>query len=399
MSILHRYILVELARVFALGLAAFTAIFVMVGVVQEATQQGLGLWQALCLVPFVVPVSLPFTIPATVLLATTIVYGRLAADNELVAAKSAGINALYLVAPALMVGVVLSFFTLFLYDRVIPVANYRLRTAFVKNVEDMVYNMLRREGAIKASGVPYEIYVQEVQGKTLINTAFKRRNETGAYDLVVFAKRAGLEFDLEKTLVNVHMYDAEVTKISETGVQEVGVDAKGYKDFQIALPKLADTKKGIRDMTIREVQDQQTELSRALEKSCMLWAFDTAVSTSGGHMSDIRWGSLAELVGRWKNLQRELRRLECEPAFRRAISFGCLSFILLGCPVAILFQRGDYLSAFISCFLPIVALYYPLLMFGLNLSKEGLAPPSILWVGNAILALLGLAVFRPVLRH
>ena len=399
MSILHRYILGQLARVFALGLTAFTAIFVMAGVVQEATNQGLSLWQALCLVPLVVPISLPFTIPATVLLAATFVYGRLAADNELAAAKAAGINLLYLMAPALMVGVGLSFLTLFLYNHVIPVANYRLRTVFVRNVEELVYNMLRRDGAIRASGLPYEIYVQDVQGKTLINTTFKRRNETGVYDLVVFARQAELEFDLEKTLVNVHMYDANVIKVSETGGEEVRADAKGDKVFQIALPRLADAKKGIRDMTIRDVQEHKAELTRGLEKQCALWAFDTSVSTTGGHLADVHWGALGELVGRWRNLQRDVRRLDCEPYLRRVVSFGCLSFILLGCPVAILFQRGDYPGAFISCFLPIVALYYPLLMFGFNLSKEGFAPPSVMWVGNAVLAALGLAVFRPVLRH
>ena len=260
MSILHRYILKELARVFALGLAAFTAIFVIAGVVQEATQQGLTLWQALCLVPLVVPVSLPFTIPATVLLASTIVYGKVAADNELVAAKSAGINVVYLIVPALIVGVVLSFFTLFLYDRVIPVANYRMRTAFVKNVEDLVYNMLRRDGSIKASGLPYEVYVQGVQGKTLINTTFKRRNESGIYDLVVFAERAELEFDMDEKVVNVRMFKARVSKVSDSGDGDMGIAADGEKVFPIALPKLADAKKGIRDMTIRDIQDQKAEL-------------------------------------------------------------------------------------------------------------------------------------------
>jgi lipopolysaccharide export system permease protein len=73
--------------------------------------------------------------------------------------------------------------------------------------------------------------------------------------------------------------------------------------------------------------------------------------------------------------------------------------VLLGCPVAILFQRGDYLSAFISCFLPIICIYYPLLMFVFNMSKEGYWPPIVMWGGNIFLVALSIVVFRPVLRH
>ena len=42
-----------------------------------------------------------------------------------------------------------------------------------------------------------------------------------------------------------------------------------------------------------------------------------------------------------------------------------------GRPVGILFARRDFLSAFMTCFLPIIVIYYPLMLFGTNLSKEG----------------------------
>src|SRR3990172_6858897 len=118
MGILRRSILGELVRVFLLALVAFTAMFVVVGLVQEATQQGLNPLQVLCLVPFVVPASLPYTIPATLLLAVTVVYGRLAADNEIVAAKAAGINVMYLIMPALFLGLLLTCLTMFLHNSV-----------------------------------------------------------------------------------------------------------------------------------------------------------------------------------------------------------------------------------------------------------------------------------------
>ncbi len=394
MRILHRYVLTELIRVFLLGLTAFTAIFVVVGLIQEATQQGLNPLQILSLVPFVIPASLPYTIPATLLLAVTMVYGRLAADNEITATKAAGISVIYLLVPALVLGIGLSVLTLLMHDRIIPVANLRMRTVLVNNVEDMVYAVLKKDHVLKANGSPFEIHCERVEGKKLFNTTFKRRTPEGTYDMIAFAQEAALEFDLKNRSVRVHMFKAEVTDGQRTRI-EIGQD----KEFEIGLPSLNSVSPGIRDMTNREIEERKVEVVRLHERECGLWAFGSLSPIAGGRMAQVQWGSLVGLASRGRDAQRELWRLDLEPHMRRAISFGCLAFVLLGFPVAILFQRGDYLSAFISCFLPIIVVYYPVVMFGFNLSKEGITHPIVLWGGNLVLVLLAGLVYRPVLRH
>src|SRR5690349_14018135 len=79
-SILHRQIFFELTRIFLMSLFGITGILVMAGLIQEATQQGLGPAQVLMAIPLLVPNTLPYTIPATTLFATCLVYGRLAHD-------------------------------------------------------------------------------------------------------------------------------------------------------------------------------------------------------------------------------------------------------------------------------------------------------------------------------
>lgn len=394
MKILHRYILSQLIPVFLLALTAFTSIFVLLGLVQQATQQGLNLVQILCMVPFVIPASLPYTIPATLLLSVTIVYGRLAADNEITAMKAAGINVLYLLVPAVVLGICLSTINLFLHDRVIPIANLRMRSLLVNNVEDVVYAVLRRDHVLKVSGSPFEIHAQRVEGKKLLNTTFKRRTSEGTYDLIVFAQEAALEFDLQNRSVRVHMFKAEVTDGDDLRI-EVGKD----KTFEMGLPNVGDITPGIRDMTIRDIENRKAELRRLHENDCARWAFKSLEPISSGHFDHVPWAGLDGLSKRGHDLQRDLWRLGLEPHMRGAIAFGCLAFVLLGCPVAILFQRGDYLSAFISCFLPIILLYYPLLMFGFNLSKEGITPPIVLWGANLMVVVLAILAFRPVMRH
>jgi lipopolysaccharide export system permease protein len=85
---------------------------------------------------------------------------------------------------------------------------------------------------------------------------------------------------------------------------------------------------------------------------------------------------------------------------RVALAFGSFFFVLLGAPVGIRFARRDFLSAFISCFVPIILLYYPLLLGAVNMGKQGTIPPLCVWVSNALLAFLaGFVALPPVMKH
>jgi lipopolysaccharide export system permease protein len=89
MSILQRYVLRQQLWVFTLTLLSLTGMLVIVGVIGEASKNGLGPEQIRDILPFVVPSLLPFTIPATFLLTVCVVFGRLAGDNEITAIKAA----------------------------------------------------------------------------------------------------------------------------------------------------------------------------------------------------------------------------------------------------------------------------------------------------------------------
>ena len=58
------------------------------GLIQQAAQMGLSLTQVIEAIPLFVPNTLPYTIPATTLFASCVVYGRLSHDNEVVAIKA-----------------------------------------------------------------------------------------------------------------------------------------------------------------------------------------------------------------------------------------------------------------------------------------------------------------------
>ena len=97
--------------------------------------------------------------------------------------------------------------------------------------------------------------------------------------------------------------------------------------------------------------------------------------------------------------QTRLNRLLTEPPRRWAAGFSCLCFALVGAPIAIRLRNRDFLTSFFLCFVPILIVYYPLLMFGLHATKSGAMPPCSVWEGNGLLAIWGIWVLRKVVRY
>ena len=116
MKIITRYVLSELLQVFLVSLSALTLFMLVVGLVKEAQQQGLGLVQILLLVPYVLPEAMRFAVPGTMLFAVSSVFGRMSASNEVTALKAAGITPMALIWPAVMLALVVSFVSVWLND-------------------------------------------------------------------------------------------------------------------------------------------------------------------------------------------------------------------------------------------------------------------------------------------
>ena len=86
----------------------------------SATSQGAPLWVPLSLVPLIVGQALPYFFPVVLLISVVLGYGRMAADNEDIAAFAAGIRPFKLLRPALVAGVLVCLITYPLTAEVVP---------------------------------------------------------------------------------------------------------------------------------------------------------------------------------------------------------------------------------------------------------------------------------------
>lgn len=73
------------------------------------------------------------------------------------------------------------------------------------DMEDYLYSCLRKNGEIKDTKLPFEIYVQKVQGRKLIEPLLKHKNPRGEIDYVVQARDGELTMLPEKGELHIHL--------------------------------------------------------------------------------------------------------------------------------------------------------------------------------------------------
>ena len=207
-SLLNRLIFWELVKVFLMSLGTLTGLLVTAGLLQQAAQMGLSLRQVIKAIPLFIPNTLPYTIPATTLFASCVVYGRLSHDNEVVAIKGAGVHLANILKPAFVLGIITTLITAALSHTVIPVSQQLLYRQLTSDPEELLYNQLRRDHVIRYPNLPYVIYVKDVQGKRLIDVVMKERKKAydprtekevfvHGYKMVARAREARLRVELE----------------------------------------------------------------------------------------------------------------------------------------------------------------------------------------------------------
>jgi len=405
----------ELLRVFALTLLGLTGMFVIVGLVQQFSALGLSAGQLLKIIPLFVPYTLPYTVPATTLFACCVVYGRLANDNEVVAIKAAGIDLLTMLRPAALLGVVATAATLSISFSLIPRSQVLMYEEAVREPEEVLYNMLKRERVLGRNGKSqYSMYVRDVQGKRLLDVVIKRGNKerhklipnsnfSGRedYDYLARTSQARLSVDLERRMLTV---DADRWNIADYS-NASSVYSVGTQPYEIELPDIF----SVQEIKTRPIALEWPELHVRLgelhAERVAINASKAASADAGAKSDDPAFRKEVQnqqnhYAQQIKDNDRNVRNVEYEFANRPALAFGCLLFAMIGAPVGLLSNRSDYLSTFVVCFLPTILIYYPIVLSGRGLAIEGKVPAAFgAWGANLIVGAGALLlVFKAIRR-
>ena len=393
---LTRYVLWEITKVFLVALAAMTSLIMVVGVSRQLLLEGLGLEAVARLMPFVLPISLQFAIPATSLFAICMVYGRMSADGEISTLKSVGISPLRVLTPAFGFGLMLSPLAVWLGDLASSWGGPGLNRVVFESVDDIVYRMLRSQRSY-STPKGLSIHVQDVQGRSLINPVITVHSGGKQNEPVTFyAKEGRLELDTERMALNLKLKNFRI----------LGKVHGGFQGEQIipipldkALRKGSVSHTSPSELPLRDVAPEAAKQRQRLDEKQRELAAETALALATGQWDDIAGEVGAKLDGEISSGNDRLDRLRTEPWRRWAGGVSCFAFIMIGAPLAILLRTADPWMAFGVCFLPILLLYYPLFLYGLDQAKAGNLPPYSVWLGNIVLIIVAGFLTRRVWRY
>lgn len=392
---LTRYVLFDLLKVFLITLAGMTLIMILAGVGQEAVRQGLGLGPIFRLIPFILPEAMRFAVPATVLLATCTVFGRMGADNEIVALKSLGISPTVVIAPALSLAFVLSLISVWLNDVAVSWGSRGVHRVVVESVEQIAYGMLRTHRSYSTSR--FSINVKSVDERRLLRPTLTFHAQGDAPAVTLTAREAELRRNLQDGTLSVFLTD---------GTIDVGGQARAFfpDTIERVIPltdatRKGDISRGPSHCPLRLIRSERFDQRHEIERIEQSLAAESAFSMLTGDFDSLVGQPIAGGQAQLHDAQCRLYRLRAEPWRRWANGFSCFFFVLVGAPLAMHRRSANFFNTFAVVFMPILIIYYPLLALGIDRAKSGAVPPYTVWLGNVVLLAVGFALLRKVIRY
>lgn len=140
LSVMDRYISLELLLPFLFGVGLFTSLGISVGTVFELIRRiadsNLGLGIAIKVLFLNMPQFVAYSLPMSTLLASLMAYNRLSSDSELVALRSCGVSIRRMVLPAILLSLVVTGIMFVFNEQIVPQANLQAKQTFERALGD-----------------------------------------------------------------------------------------------------------------------------------------------------------------------------------------------------------------------------------------------------------------------
>lgn len=356
MSIIDRYILRELVKIFLLGSMVLTAVLFLDKILfltEMIINKNVSLINVLKMLAYISPAFLVITIPMGVLVGTLITFSHFSADSEIVAMKATGVSFLRMLRPVLFLSLGTYFATNLIMIYALPWGNQSFR--------DLIFKILK-------SSAGYEI------NEGVFN------NEYGNMVLHVMEKDPQTQ-----VIKGIFIADAN----SENG-QRIITAKEG---MLLSDKETQDMVLQLKDGTIHEM-GKETQEYRLLsfDKYNLVIDIPDPTRKGGKFMKGNREMSISELMKKIEALREEgheynVELVELHKKF--SIPFTCLLLGFIGAPLGIKTARAGRSGGF-AVSLVVILFYYVCLITGESLGGAGKVPPLLaVWMPNVFIAAIG----------
>jgi len=371
-----------------------TAFMFPVLIGKKAVEEGLGLIPMLRLMPYILPDAMRFAVPGAMLLATTGVYGRIASSNEIVAIKSLGISPMVMLWPTLIFATLVSFSAVLLNDVAVSWGRDGVQRVLLASLEEIVYGRLRTTRSFANNGL--KVTVRRVEGRQLIQPTIQFFPSRDEPPWTITADVGEISVNKEDNNILFSATNADIDR-GDKGSGYV----PGKRVFPISLADFTGQHESLRSassLSLREIGSAKAKEKVHIDDLKQEMAAEASFAMMTGRTFELSQQVWIHRERGLRGAENNLTRLLIEPHRRWSNGFSCLCFVMIGAPMAVCLRNGEFWGSFFVCFLPILLVYYPLLVGCVDRAKSGVFPAEAVWLGNLVLAAWGVWLMRRVIR-
>ena len=367
-------------------------------------------------------------VPMAVLVATLMAFGRMAADNEITALRTAGLSYTSIIQPALIFGTAIFVGLLYFTTQILPDANHSARL-LSSDINRKRPDLAIEPGYFVDDLPAYAMLAKTKEGDVFRDIVIYSKNNRNN-QVTIFADRGTMETIDDAVLLNLE--DGEIHELILPKRDEYR--RLLFKKHRIVMPvdnlffdRRNSANRGDREMDIpmmkrkildyyERIQGVKRKVIQRLEREIPYpIEGDTTAATIHAHLDkwehtiadsalavrdslrltrqafNLRRGAQADwtLIASYN---RGVNRYWVEIHKKISIPFACIMFVLVGAPVGIISRRGGFVVAFFAS-LGFFFLYWALLIAGEELADRNLLNPVwAMWGPNIALAILGVAL-------
>lgn len=372
LKILDRYLLTALGVATAMGVALLSLVLVLGNVFKEMLDllinHNVPLETVLSFVAFVLPFSMTFTIPWGFLTAVLLVFGRLSADNEIIALRSNGVSFNRIFYPVLGVALLLVGLCLWINIDVAPRAEYAMKSTIFRVATSNPTAMFQGDEVVDQFP-DYRIFVGARDGDQMKNLIVFKMDDKGSKGWiptqVVFAKTGSLTSDLENNRLLLKVEDAHFEERDDrqpdnTQLIREGI-TMGEGKFPISLQKLIDAKKRDKPLSSHTLRELLAELAKP------------------------------------DNPRRLAFQVEVSKRF--SLSLAALSFALIAVPLGITAHRKETSVGFALSLIIAFGYFFFIIIADTFRNNAHAFPVVLIWLPNLFFTGLGIYLFTRLARR
>lgn len=315
-------------------------------------------------IAYVFPFSLIFTIPWGLLTAILLVFGRLSADNELVALRSNGVSISRICIPIAAVAIVCTIISLWLNVQVAPAAQLKVRTTIFDLATRNPMALFGSDQVIDQFP-GRKIYVGKKEGNKLENIIVFETNEDAMPMRVTHARSGTLEADLPNQRILMHLYNARYQQRDENNPGDLNRVRDGINMAEGTLP-----------ISLEELYQKE---KRRTSRSAL---------------------SIEQLIDQLKtgdSGSQSATRTEISKRF--SFPFSCIAFALMAVPLGITAHRRETSMGFLISLVVAFSYFLFVILADTLRGTPELHPEILVWIPNFLFLGIGAWLFRRLARQ